>query len=58
MNFSPNGEWEVKGTKAKWMEHWLGDIPITFSKIRFSMTLKRKVHLLVNTPVISICVMH
>ena len=45
-NFSPNGEWEVKKTRAQWLEHWLGHI--SFSKIRFSLTLKRKVHLLLN----------
>ena len=43
-NFSPNGEWEVKETKAQRLEYWLSDVPIPFSMIRFSITMKRKVY--------------
>ena len=30
-NFSPNGEWEVKETRAQWLEYWLKNAPGPFS---------------------------
>ena len=53
-NFSPNGEWEVKETRAQWLEYWLKNAPGPFSMIRFSITLKRKVIYIYNLHLLDI----